>query len=134
MLKNAAFTLIMIQSLLPSAGLPGNAHFVQDDVVVVVTVGELQLALGVDRLPGSAGDDVRASVSAGVATRSVHDPLFVNGAVTAPDRYHDDLVGGPDLGPQREDLPDERLLTRAPKRVPFTPDEQLEELRVASFA
>jgi hypothetical protein len=104
-------------------------------VVVVVTVGEAQLALGVDRLPGSAGDDVRVSVTAGVvATRSVHDPLVVNGAVTAPDRYHDDLVVGPDLGPQREDLPDARLLTRAPKRVPFTPDEQLEELRVASFA
>ena len=33
-----------------------------------------------------------------------------------------------------EDLPDARLLTLAATRVPFTPDEQLEELRVASFA
>ena len=31
-----------------------------------------------------------------------------------------------------EDLPNARLLTRTPKRVPFTPDEQLEELRVAT--
>ncbi len=30
-----------------------------------------------------------------------------------------------------EDLPDARLVTPAPKRVPFTPDEQLEELRVS---
>ena len=31
-----------------------------------------------------------------------------------------------------EDLPNARLLTQVPKRVPFTPDEQLEELRVAT--